>query len=126
MILDSRLEFSIKQAVAAAGPSTNVVDLSSDRDIGPGRAMYIVITTGAAVAADVEVSLETSNTVGSGYTAIGTITVPTGVPIGSRFVLGMPYANQRYLRLNYSAAGTFSAWLTDQEPASWQAYPAAV
>lgn len=123
MLVDSRLEFSVKQVLAAAAKSTNVVDLTSDRDIGPGRSMYIVVVTNAVPAADVTVSLETSAAAASGYAIIASVVVPASTPIGTRFVMGMPYANQRYLRLDYDAAGTFSAFLTDQEPASWQAYP---
>ena len=126
MIIDSRLEFSVKQVLAATGASTNVIELSTDRDIGPGRTMWVVITADASPAAAVTVSLETSNTEGSGYAKVASVTVPQAAAIGSRYVLGVPYENQRYLRLDYSAAGTFSAFLTDQEPASWKAYPDAL
>ena len=133
MIIDSRLEFSVKQALTATAVSTNVIDLSSDRDIGPGRTMWVVVqvdvaldgTTGDETYA---VALQTSNTEGSGYTDIASVSLPRGSAAGTRFVIGVPYANERYLRLNYTLGGTtptgtVSAWLTDQEPASWQAYP---
>lgn len=123
MIIDSRLEFSVGQVLAGAGASTNVVDLSTDRHIGPGRTMYVVVQTEAVAAADVAVSLQTSDTESSGYASIASVTIPDGTPAGTRFVIGMPYSNKRYLRLNYGAAITASAWLTDQEPASWRAYP---
>ncbi|OAE72602.1 hypothetical protein A7J71_11320 [Achromobacter insolitus] len=127
MLIDSRLEFSVNQVLAAAGNSTNVVDLSSDRDIGPGQPMYIVVTVGATVAADTTVTLQTSAAEAFGSpVALGSIAIPTGTPAGAKFVLGMPYTNQRYLRLAYSAAITASAFLTSQEPASWQAYPGVV
>ncbi len=124
MIIDSRLEFSVNQVLAAAGNSTNVIDLSSDRDIGPGQPMYVVLTVGATVAADATVTLQTSNAEAFGSpVALGSFTVPASTPAGAKFVLGMPYTNQRYLRLAYGAAITASAFLTSQEPASWQAYP---
>lgn len=136
MILDSRLEFSVAQALTATAVSTNVVDLSSDRNIGPGRSMWVVVQVDEALD-DAEgnetysVALQTSNTEGSGYADIATVSLPRGSAAGTRFVIGMPYANDRYLRLNYTLggttpAGTVSAWLTDQEPASWQAYPDAL
>lgn len=133
MIIDSRLEFSVKQALTATAVSTNVIDLSSDRDIGPGRTMWVVVqvdvaldkTTGDETYA---VALQTSSAVGSGYADIASVSMPAGTVAGTRFVIGVPYSNQRYLGLNYTLGGTtptgtVSAWLTDQEPASWQAYP---
>ena len=40
----------------------------------------------------------------------------------------MPFENERYLRLNNTLGGTspgvtINAFLTDQDPSSWQAYP---
>ncbi len=126
MYIDSRLEFSNKQVVAAAGPSTNVVDLgTSARKIGPGRAMWVVVQVDAVPAAAVTATIQTSAAEGFGTpSAIGSVTIPQDSPVGTRFVIGFPYTNQRYLRMNYSAAGTLSAWLTDQEPQSWEAYRA--
>ncbi|MCP1404429.1 Bbp16 family capsid cement protein [Achromobacter insolitus] len=126
MYIDSRLEFSNKQVVAAAGPSTNVVDLGTPaRKIGPGRAMWVVVQVDAIPAAAVTATIQTSEAEGFGTSSnIGSVTIPQDTPVGTRFVIGFPYTNQRYLRMNYSAAGTLSAWLTDQEPQSWEAYPA--
>jgi len=65
MYIDSRLELSVKQAVAAAGPSTNVIDVgSSPRHIGPGQPMYVVVQTDAVVAADVTVTVQTADAAG--------------------------------------------------------------
>lgn len=135
MIIDSRLEFSVKQALTQTAVSTNVIDLSTDRDIGPGRTMWVVVQVDVALDATTldetyAVALQTSNTEGSGYADIASVSMPRGTPAGSRFVIGVPYANQRYLGLNYTLGGTtptgtVSAWLTDQEPASWRAYPEA-
>ena len=43
----------------------------------------------------------------------------------------MPWQNERYLRLNYTLGGTtptatVDAFLTNQDPASWLAYPDAI
>ncbi len=123
MIIDSRLTFSDRQAATAGAASTNTIDLTDDRNIGPGRTMWIVVQADATVAADTTVSLETSATEAGSYEAIASAVIPAGTTLGTRFVIGMPYKNQRFLRLSYDAVGTFSAFLTDQEPASWQAYP---
>jgi len=134
-ILDSLLQFSDAQALAATGASTNVIDLGSDRDIGPGRPMWVVVAVN--VAADhttgdetYKVDLQTADDAAFGTPKVIASLSPAAADLaaGARFVIGMPFANQRYLRLNYTLAGTspsvtLTAWLTDQEPASWQAYP---
>ena len=48
MILDSLLKFSDAQALTATADSTNVIDLSNDRDIGIGEPMALVVTVGVA------------------------------------------------------------------------------
>lgn len=128
MYIDSRLELSVKQVVAAASPSTNVIDVgSAPRHIGPGQPMYVVVQTDAVVAADVTVTVQTADAASfSGVVAIASVLIPANTPAGARFVIGFPYSNKRYLRLNYSAAVTASAWLTSQEPQSWESYPAQV
>ncbi|PVX84347.1 Bbp16 family capsid cement protein [Paraburkholderia unamae] len=132
MIIDSLLEFSVAQALSATGVSTNVIDLGSDRDIGPGRAMWVVIQLGAdaASAGTYQVDLQTDdNSAFSSPTVIGSVSpVAASAKAGARYVMGMPFANERYLRLNYTLGGTtptlnVNAWLTDQDPTSWQAYP---
>lgn len=125
MMVDSRLEFSSKQTAGDADESTNVIDLSVEGNIGPGRTMWVVVQNTATQSSASTVALQTSEQEGSGYADIASVIVPASAPAGSRFVMGVPYANHRYLRLTYSKAGTFNAWLTDQEPASWQSYPAA-
>jgi len=127
MFIDSRLEFSDKQATTAANTvSTNAIDTQS-RDIGPGRPMFVVVQLAANAASNVTVSVQTAAAdTFAGSSTLGTVLIPTGAKAGTRFVLGFPYSNQRYIRLSYSAAGTFSAWLTGEPPAAWQPYPAVV
>ncbi|NYT45140.1 hypothetical protein H0A64_09930 [Alcaligenaceae bacterium] len=127
MIIDSRLEFSVKQSVAATAVSTNVIDLTSERNIGPGRTMWVVLKVSTTIAGTTAAAaLQTSDTEGSAYADIASINIKDAVA-GTQFVIGVPYANKRFLRMNYTigtgSAGAVSAWLTDQEPASWQAYP---
>lgn len=127
MLIDSRLEFSDGQTLTADGPSDNVIDLSVDRDIGPGRPMWVVVNVIGALTGtgDVTATLQTSAD-NSTYTDVASVVVPKGE--GSVAVVGVPYQNARYLRLNYAGAtaGKVQASLTDQEPRSWQAYPDAV
>lgn len=137
MLIDSRLEFSDEQALTATAASTNVIDLGSDVDVGPGRPLFVVVQVD--VAADDTTGDETyvaalqtdDNASFSSATQIGSVTIAAGAAAGTRYVLGFPYANERYVRLNYTLGGTtptatLSAWLTDQEPESWAAYPDAL
>lgn len=135
MYIDSLLQFSNAQALTATAVSASNVDLGSDRDIGPGRPMWVVVaintaadnTTGdetysIALQTDDNASFTSPTTIATVVPAAATLTA------GTRVVLGMPYANERYIRLNYTLGGTtpsvtVTAWLTDQEPSSWQAYP---
>ncbi len=137
MYIDSLLEFSDAQALTATGASTNVVDLGSDRDIGVGCPLWVVITLGAAADGTTgdetyTVALQTDdNSSFSSATDIASVSIPRGSAAGSQFVIGVPYANERYLRLNYTLGGTtpsvtVSAHLTGQLPRKWQAYPDAI
>lgn len=125
MYIDSRLELSNKQELTVAGPSTNVIDVGEPRKLGPGQPMYVVLQTDDVVAADVTVTVQTASAEDfTGSEDIASVLVPAATAAGQRFVIGFPYSNKRYLRLNYSAAITATAWLTSQEPQSWEAYPA--
>ncbi|SMG01066.1 Bbp16 family capsid cement protein [Burkholderia singularis] len=132
MYIDSLLEFSSAQALTASAPSQKVIDLGTDRDIGPGRALWVVVAIAAdAVATGTyQIDLETDdNAEFASPEKIASVTPnPATLKAGSRLVLGMPFENERYLRLNYTLGGTspsatLNAFLTDQDPASWQAYP---
>jgi len=137
MWIDSRLELSSSQALTATAASTNVIDLGQDRDIAVGTPMWVVINI--EVAADYTSANETyvaalqtdDNSGFSSATDIASVTIPGGSAAGTFFVIGVPYANERYLRLNYTLGGTtptvtLSANLTNQLPPKYQAYPDAI
>jgi hypothetical protein len=137
MIIDKLLEFSRAQALTATAASTDTVDFGSDRDIGPGEPMWIVITSGAApggTSPTIAISVETDDN--TGFSSAATlVTHPTlaaaAFGAGTRVVIPMPLTNERYLRMKYTLGGTdptftVSAFLTNQEPPSWQAYPDAI
>lgn len=135
MILDSRLEFADAQTITSTAASTNSVDLQdSPRHIGPGQPMYVVVVVHASDATDgnetyaVEVQTDDVSSFDSALETLGSINVPRGSS-EQIFVLGFPYTNKRHLRLRAVLGGTtpslqYSAYLTDQEPASWRAYKA--
>jgi hypothetical protein len=137
MWIDKRLEFSDAQAITADAVSTNVVDLSQDRDIGIGTALWVVITVD--VAADgttgdetYEAELQTDdNSSFSSATELGVVAIPRSSAAGTQFTIGFPRANERYLRLNYDVGGTtptvtLSAWLTKEPPTGWRALADAI
>lgn len=132
MYIDSLLQFSDAQALTATAASTNVIDLGSDRDVGVGRPLWIVVSVAVAAVGTgtYQIDLQTDDNASfSSPTSIASVTpAPASLVAGARLVIGMPFTNERYLRLNYTLAGTtpgitLTAFLTDQEPAAWQAYP---
>lgn len=138
MLIDSRLEFSDGQALTASAASDNIVDLGQDRDIGPGRTLYLVISVDAA-ADDANgnetyaVALETDSTAGFGSaTMLVSRAIAAGdLAQGSQHVIPVTLTNERYLRVAYTLGGTtpsvtLNAWLTDQEPQAWRALPGAL
>ena len=137
MIIDSRLEFSDAQAVTATAAATNIVALTQARDIGQGSPMWVICQLDVAADAGnsdetYSVGLETDDNASfSSAAVISTFTFTRGDAVGTRKVIGMPYGNERYVRLNYTVGGTspsmtVSAWLTDQEPESWVSFPDAI
>lgn len=112
MLIDSQNEFSQDQAITATAASTNIIDLSLDRDIGKGEPVPILVqvttTFTAAGAATLTVDLETDdNSSFSSATnlwtsgAIGKATLVAGYKFLIHY---MPRANEQYLRLNYTVA----------------------
>ena len=139
MWIDSRLEFSDAQAVTTTAPSTNVVDTVVPRNIGKGETLYVVVSVDVAVGGTTptfDITLETDDNVGFASAAtVGTIgpqITDVNGTLGAKFVQAIPYSGyEQYIRLQYTSGGTtptgtFSAWLTNQEPESWESTPDAV
>lgn len=113
MILDSLLKFSDAQALTATADSTNVIDLSNDRDIGIGEPMGVVITVG--VAADFTTGDETyqfqletdDNAAMTSSTIIGDVTVAAAnLTAGDKVVIPLGHSNEQFLQLVYTLGGT--------------------
>lgn len=114
MFLDSLLQFSNAQALTATAVSTNVVDLSEDRDIGIGEPMAAVVTVG--VTADYTTTDETytftvqtddNDSFSSATTVVASAAIPGNqLTAGAKVVLPLTFSNERYLRVNYTLAGT--------------------
>lgn len=114
MHLDSQLQFSDAQALTATAVSTNVVDLSEDRDIGKGEPMAVVVSVG--VAADYTTTDETYQFAiqtddNEGFSSPTVITQTAAIngdelTAGTLVVIPLGYTNERYLRINNVLAGT--------------------
>lgn len=110
MYIDALTRFSDAQALTATAVSTNVVDLSVDRDIGKGEPMAVVVTVGVALAGTsptVDIDIQTDdNESFSSATVIASSQQITSAAAGDKFVVPIGHTNEQYLRLNYTLGGT--------------------
>lgn len=114
MFIDAENQYSDAQALTSTAASTNLIDHGSDRDLGMGKPMAVLITLD--VAADGANSDETysvalqvdDNSSFSSATTLGTATITRGDAAGSKYVIPVPPdANfERYSRLNFTLGGT--------------------
>lgn len=140
MILDSTNMFSNGQAVTATANSTNVIDLSQARDIGPGHDVefFILVTEAAAaagaatvqaalVAAD-NAALDSNPIVLMETDAIGKAALTVGTQLLRTAVPASRVAGKRYLGVTYTVgtgpltAGKFTSGLVFDQQAN-TAYP---
>lgn len=113
MILDAQTRLSDAQALTASAASTNYYDLGSDRDIGSGEPLAVLVSVD--VAADATSGDETyafalvtdDNTSFSSADTIMAISPGRAQLVaGSQWVIPIPYANERYIRLQNNLGGT--------------------
>lgn len=112
MILDKYNLFSEDQAVTATAVSTNVVDLGVDRDIGKGVPVPILIqvTEDFATLTSLTATIETDDN--EAFSSPTTLATSGAIPVASlltgyQFPMQyMPLGTQRYVRINYTVAGT--------------------
>ena len=112
MFIDAQNLFSDAQALTTTAASTNLVDLSADRDIGKGEPMVVVLsldvaTDGTTGDETYSVDLETDDNASfSSPAVLSTTAVARSLAAGTQFVIAVPATNERYLRLNYTLGGT--------------------
>lgn len=116
MIFDETLMFSDDQEVTGTAVSTNVIDLGADnRDIGKGVPvpLLIQVTSGFEGATSVTATVQTSNDEDFGdvdVLATSGAVVLDDLNAGYQFPIQyMPINTKRYLRINYTVAGTGTA-----------------
>lgn len=143
MMLDASLALSVAQAVTASAVSTNTIDLSLNRDLGPGTDLFVCFgvdtTATAAGAATVNFQIITSAAanLGTPTVLVQTDAVPIAQLTAGRrlFAMRIPPSlllaepnGRRYLGVNYVVstgpltAGAFSAYVTDAVPPGFQYY----
>lgn len=133
-VIDSLLEFDDgSTAVTASGDSEYFIDLSSDRDVGVGRPLYVVVAVKSIDEGNGDetytFTVETDdNATFSSATDIMTLTIPRDTPVGNYVFGTLPSSNEQYLQGRWTLGGTTpsitaNVYVTDQEPQSWQAYP---
>ena len=130
MIIDYNLQMSDAQAVSASAASTNIIDLGSDRDIGPGEDMRLVFscdTTQEGTLPTVTFKLQTSATAGGTFTDLATSRTVDAMSSGDAVVMGLPDTNEQFIRAYFTiggssiSAGAFSAQIV-KDASQWQAY----
>ena len=124
MYIDDFLKLSDAQALTATADSTNVIDLSSDRDIGKGEAMALVISV--SVAADVadanetyEFQLESDDNASMTSSTIvaGGSVLAADLIVGATIAFPIGTINEQFLQGVYTLAGTsplvtIDAWIS--------------
>lgn len=124
MIFDATNLFSDQQAITATAVSTNVIDLGATdtpkhavnaitRDIGKGKpiALRVQVTEDFATLTSLTVTVQ-KDTV-EGFGSPETVAVSPAIPVAdlvAGYVFPLPAVvrgqDQRYMRLNYTVAGT--------------------
>lgn len=144
MMTDALLQLSAAQAVTATAVSTNTIDLSQVRDVGPGGEAYVVFTVDAAAAAagaatvnfqvisSANANLSSPNVlvqtdaIGKAELTVGRRPIYLEIPAS---VLAALPIGQRYLGVQYTVgtgpltAGSFSAAVTNSKVDIGKNYP---
>lgn len=112
MILDKENLFSDDQAITASAASTNVVDLGVSRDIGKGVPVPVLIQVTADFATLTSLTAEIETSDDEGFSSSETLATSGAIPAadlvaGYQFPMQyMPLGTKRYVRVNYTVAGT--------------------
>lgn len=111
MILDQNLVLSDGQAITATAASTNIIDLSVARDVGPGYELPLLIQVGEAFnnLTSLTIDVQTDdNSSFSSPTSLASQVIPlAALTVGAKSAIQcIPVGTERYLRVNYTVTGT--------------------
>lgn len=114
MIFDAYNLYSDAQALTATAASTNLIDHGSDRNIGVGEGMVVMLSLDVAADAGSSnetyvVALETDdNSSFSSAVTVGSATITRGDAAGTVYYIPLPPSTsmEQYSRLNYTLGGT--------------------
>jgi hypothetical protein len=119
MIRDSSLNFDNAAAVTVSAPSTNVIDLSAQRDLGTTEPLTIssIVGTTFLGGTSLQVALDGSVDNVTWTTLVTGGVVPVAALVEGTQIANFDLANvdpvggvpPRYLRLNYVVVGTMTA-----------------
>lgn len=144
MILDALLQLSSAQAVTASAVSTNTIDLSQNRDLGPGTQLTAVfsVDTTATAAGAATVTFQLISSANANLSSPNVLAATDAIPIANLTagrkpimlglnpqVLNSLPIGQRYLGVQYTigtgplTAGAFTAYLTLGEATVGANYP---
>ena len=118
MYIDKLLELADAQALTATGNTTNVIDLGSDRDVGNGKTLWLVLSLD--VATDGVTGDETyvftlttdDNSSFSSATTILTITVPRSTAAGTRYAVAIPSASESAVEIESASRCSWPGLVT--------------
>lgn len=144
MLLDALLQLSNAQAVTATAVSTNTIDLSQSRDLGPGENLHAVIgvDTTATAAGAATVTFQIISSANANLSSPTVLSQTDAIPIANLTVGRKPIVidlspavllaqpiGQRYLGIQYTVAtgpltaGAFTAYLSNSEVTVGANYP---
>jgi hypothetical protein len=115
MIIDAFMKISSAQSLTATAASTDHIDFGSDREIGAGEPMALVVSVPGTVTAGSVTALTITWQVddNSGFSSPRAVAITDAIPIaevvtGARWVIPLPadYRGERYARANYTFTGS--------------------
>ncbi len=111
MLLDQQALFSAAQAITATAASTNVIDTGSNKDVGKygDIPLLIQVVEGFNNLTSLTVTVQTDdNSAFSSAADVLSMTIPlASLVLGYKSpVITLPMKMERYIRLNYTVAGT--------------------